>query len=1372
VLATETRTLQPGANTVRPDAAHVPAGYTLTGQGEYTVNVTAQGADQPLVTFMYEAPVVETEPPVQPADITIQYVDASFQVLATETRTLQPGANTVRPDAAHVPAGYTLTGQGEYTVTVSSQGADQPLITFVYEAPAVVTEPPVQPVDITIEYIDTDFQPLGSETRTLQPGASTVRPDPSYVPEGYTLTGQGEYTVTVTAQGADQPLVTFMYEAPAVVTEPPIPSVDITVEYVDEAGLPVADSQRKTLQPGTTTLSADPVNLLPGYVLTSPGSVEVTVDRNGASVNPVRFIYKLSPPVSQPVTIVIRYVDASGAPVASPGEVTLGEGKHPVSPAPADLMEGYALMEGEDAVKYVTVTNNTASPEALQFVYAQAVAASPTPPPAINVPLVSVVYKTETGLVLYSLTVPCREGEETVIPVDLSRVDTAVFELVGEASYTITVDAAGNPSQREVVFLFKDISVKTATIQVHYRDESGRTLAPSQSLTLQAGTIQVEPSPEGLPAGYTLQSASPVEVTLSQSGALSHEEVAFIYALPPTPSPSPAVTAEPTALPFDVTTMDRYAYPTGDNINFRSSPDSTLKDNIIATLSQKDLAHVLGVVKNRQGEDWYLIEVNGQEGFLKATVARLLEFNEVAAIFGWTPTPSPKPTPSSDPMTDGEIIDRWAEVTSRGGVNFRARPTTSSTLLSKLETGERFWVYTQQTVGQDVWYSIMANGKTGYVVASYTRLFTQQESEQYQAVLASPMPYAATPTPTLAPETAAPATASPTPALAPTVSPTPAAYHGPALTIRQTALRTGVSRQDEPVMEILETGALVQVWSQTWIGSEGWSQVQVMADKQVGYVPNAALRYIDEQEAAYYLAQLAPQPTISLSPTRQPDQRTGHSITRGQNVPLRTFPDTNAQILSLLDESVVVAVRGQEYVAGTTWDLVQHGSDFGYVRSDQLRVLSATEEQNYLDSLRTPTPAPASTPQPVTLNSPSSYGYVTADRVRLRSGPSTTSTDIKMMNKDAFALIYGSSVEADGTWYHISQDGTVGYIRGDYFSVLPMGQLASYLSSPAYLNANTANLPAQGTYQQPGQITPLENYNATVWQNPSLINASYEPFNPLGSPTPAVEAIVSPTPESSPSPTPTLLTVEGFEEPPEEKKGGGFNTVLLTVGLLAVLGGGGYYAYHLYNQNQKRAAARAAQRRAQAAQQAGQPQTRPAAPSPYAPPRPGAQGTQAYRPQGAPPQQPGQPPAQQGTQVFRPQGAPPQQPGQPPAQQGTQTFRPQGTPPQQPGQPPAQQGTQTFRPQGTPPQQPGQSPVQQGTQTFRPQGAPPQQPGQPPVQQGTQTFRPQGAPPQQPGTQPYQPARPATPPVEGTQPQADQTPTEQRRRRSDRHGNA
>jgi len=595
------------------------------------------------------------------------------------------------------------------------------------------------------------------------------------------------------------------------------------------------------------------------------------------------------------------------------------------------------------------------------------------------------------------------------------------------------------------------------------------------------------------------------------------------------------------------------------------------------------------------------------------------------------------------------------------------------------------------------------------------------------------------------------------------------------------ALRSGISLKDEVILANLPANALVYIWNQTYVDGEGWNSVDALALTRSGYLPDAALRRITDQAAAPYLEQLKPQVTPSPAPTAQPQQVTGFAITLGDHVMMRAYADTNAQILDVLQNSAVVSVRGQEFSAGETWHLVQFGAGYGFVRADQLRLLSAAETEAYLESLRTPTPTPpAATLPPVTLDSPSSYGYVSANNVRLRKGPSTSTANLKMMQKNAFALVYGSQQQPDGLWYHINQGGTEGYVMSSYFKVLPMGQLSSYLQSPEYLNANTANVTSPNL--QPGQITSVEDYNTTVWQNPALINPSYEPFNPLGTPTPPVEAIVSPSPSLSPSasasasaapsmePLPTFTVVE-TEAP--QKADSSFPVGWVAVGLIAILGGGGYYAYHLYNQNQKRAAQRAAQRRQQAARQSGAPQARPAQPqqgqSPYAPPRPGQQpgATAPYRP-GMPTSQPGQqgtPP--QATAAYRPGTTPPQ--SQPPAgtaPQSTTAYRPGMTPPQgQPSAGTAPQATTAYRPGAG--QLPPTAPPQRAP--YRPGAVPPA--GQTAPSQATVAYQP-GAPASGAPKPPQAPPADSAASENTSQSSGSQRPEEARRRRSDRHHNA
>ncbi|MGI6695537.1 MAG: MucBP domain-containing protein [Christensenellales bacterium] len=1322
-FASEQREYPAGFHTVTPDPAKVPADYALTGQGEYQVEVNEFGANPADITFTYQKQI-------GPAMVTIRYVDQNQQEFASEQRQFAAGFYTVTPDPARAPTDYALAGQGEYQVEVNELGANPADLTFTYQKQ-------IAPATVTIHYVDQNQQEFASEQREYPAGFYTVTPDPARVPTDYVLTGQGEYQVEVNELGANPADITFVYQKP-------VQPATLTIYFKNNNGQDVASRQEQTLVPGNHTIEPWPVDLQPDYVLTGDTHFMVTVDERGAVPSEVTFVYELKQAVSENAEIKIYYTDQNGVPVAAEETRSLIEGLNQVEPRPLDLKEGYTL--SDEAIKAVHVSNNQAEPASLTFVYSlttpePTATPTPTPPPAPKVALVPVKYMTEAGALLHSETVPAKEGEQTFIAADLTRVDTAKYELTGVQQQTVTVDAQGIATPNEVVFTFRDISIKVASLKVHFRDETGNALADSQTMELKPGVHPVT-APQSI-GGMQLQGESTVNVTVSDTGVLSQAEVVFVYAKPATPTPVPTATPEPTTIPFDITPVDQYAYPNNDKINYRNTPE--VKDgNVIGTVGRKDLAHLIGSLKNRAGENWYLADINGQQGFLKANVVTVLSFNEAAAILGFSPSPSPSPTPTAPAIPDGAVIDRWGEVTSTGGVNFRSSTSTAtSSRIGTLDRGERFWVYEQQTVDGEAWYNIMAGGKTGFVMAKYTRLYTQEESDKYQSTLASPMPHSVTATPVPATATPAATTAAPTSSPSPppqlTASPTP--YHGYALTTSQVPLRSGVSQKDEVVLATLPVNTLVYIWNQTYVGNVGWNSVDALALTRSGYLPDSVLRRITDQEAAPYLEQLKPQATASPAPTIPPQQVTGYAITLGDHVMMRAYADTNAQILDVLQNSAVVSVRGQEFTAGETWHLVQYGAGYGFVRADQLRLLSAAETAAYLESLRTPTPTPpAATLAPVTLDSPSSYGYVTTNNVRLRKGPSTSTSSLKMMQKNAFALVYGSRQEADGLWYHINQGGTEGYVMSSYFKVLPMGQLSSYLQSPEYLSANTTTITSPNV--QPGTITSVEDFNTTVWQNPALLNPSYEPFNPLGTPTPAVEAIPSPSPSASSaaSPAPSmepLPTFQVLETEAPQKSDSSFPVGWVAVGLIAVLGGGGYYAYHLYNQNQKRAAQRAAQRRQQAARQAGSPQARPALPqqgrSPYQPPT--GQNTAAYRPGMTPPPAQGSTP--QGTAAYRPPTSPH---GQPPTGQGTASYRPP-TPSQ--GQPPTGQSTTAYRPGMMPPPTQGSAP--QGTASYRP---PTTSQGQPPTAQpdAGQQSRPQ-------------------------QSAGQQQPDDTRRRRSDRHSN-
>ena len=106
----------------------------------------------------------------------------------------------------------------------------------------------------------------------------------------------------------------------------------------------------------------------------------------------------------------------------------------------------------------------------------------------------------------------------------------------------------------------------------------------------------------------------------------------------------------------------------------------------------------------------------------------------------------------------------------------------------------------------------------------------------------------------------------------------------------------------------------------------------------------------------------------------------------------------------------VVIVYEQEYVNGEAWHIVNAGDFWGYIRYDQVRMMTEEEVIMYLESFKTATPIPENspTPAPVTNESLSSYGYVNTDKVNMRDSASTTGGRIRLLDKIVLLLVLES----------------------------------------------------------------------------------------------------------------------------------------------------------------------------------------------------------------------------------------------------------------------------------------------------------------------------------------------------------------------------
>ena len=1283
---------------------------------EITVTVDENGMpDMPEVVFYYNAI------PVANAVVNVRYVDkASGAELGSTTVEIAPGTQQV----LQAPQIDSYTPEtSEITVTVDANGMlDMPEVVFYYNAAEAPTEVPTEApseASVTVRYIDKDTGLEIAPAQTVKIPASQesdVYAQPDGLEAGYALSdGIDVQKVYADEKGVASPSEVIFYY-----TKMSLPKIKV---YFLEEGTDkiVASEQEITLNIGENVVEARPENLLDGYEISGESRYTVNAAYEGATPDSITFYYKQR--LSAPVDIMVHYLDTQGNPVASSQKLQCADGTNAVEANPEDLKEGFALSESSPKTQYVIVKNGEANPSQITFVYEkmheETQAPTSTPKPAPKVALVKVYYRDQFGKNLIDPpdTVSCVENEENLITVDESRVDASLYQLASEKTQKVVVDSEGNAAPNEVVFLFKDLSVdRKAEVTVRYLDTEGSSVAPDQVVQVGVGETIIKNS-FSAPEGYKALEPFEHKIVLSRTGELSIDTVVFTYEkLPSTPTPSPS------EFPYEITPMDRYAYPRSNSINFRSEPRVS-KDNVISVVTTEDLAHITGSLVNSQDELWYEAEINGQKGFIRENVTRLLSKEEAESALGYTSAPTKEPTPEPSAIVDGVPINRWG-VANVGSLNTRKKASKSADVVAKLKKGDEMFVFQQQTVDGEAWYVIKVNNKDAFVSSEFVDIMSQEESDRKQASLNSPVPGITlppvdatdTPSPTF---TAIPVTATPVPATAP-----PAAYLGYALTTRETNLSTGVGNTGELTIALLPKNTIVLINGQTYVDGIAWDMVDALPIRQNGYVKDSDLKRISSAEAEPYLnaLQAAPAATPTAAPPLQ--QFSGFGITNGQNVPMRADMNTNAKILEMLPRDEIVQVYGQEYGDGDIWHISRHSENYGFIRQDQLRLLSLEEEANYLASLRVTLP-PIATPQiPPASSSLSSYGYVTADKVRLRKDASRDAAYIKMMDHNQFALVLGSKTDKEGKlWYHINQAGTEGYVMSDYFTVLPMNQLTSFLQSEAYLEANTgSNINNAGNSSN--NITPVEDFNTQVWTNPNLSQASYEPFNPLGTPTPNVEEIVTPTPDITPTPTVSLNPLE--TDIPEKAPSSSFPTGLLVLSIVAVLGAGGYYGYYMYTKNRRNEAQRAAKRKMLR-------QDKPQGGSGYAPPnartpghRPPAQGAgrfdrNAQGPQSTtqfrPPQSGAQGP--QSTAQFRP----PQSGAQGP--QSTTQFKPPQSGTQGPQSTtqfrPPQSGTQG--PQSTTQFKPPQSGTQgpQPTTQFRPDANKPTSAQGP---QSTAQFRP------------------------------------------------
>jgi len=1221
VLFEETVTVSESSNVVNADLSKVPEGYTAINAEAVTVTFGSDGSVSPAaVDFTFQAPE-------KSGQVTVRYL-CGETVLFEETVTVTESSNVVSPDMSKVPSGYTAINVEPVTITFTKKGKPDPAtVDFTFQAPEKSGQ-------VTVRYLCGETV-LFEDTVTVTESSNVVSADLSKVPEGYTAINTEPVTISFTKKGKPNPsAVDFTFQAPE-------KKGSVTVRYI--SGETVLFEETVAVSESSNVISADLSKVPEGYTAINTDPVTVTFGADGTpSPSVVSFLFNAPAPAEKSGKVTVVYM--AGRTELASEVVVVSESQNVVSPNLALVPQQYTAIN----VEPVTITfdeNGHPSPARVEFTF-QA-------PEKTGQVLVS--YVTQRGE-FYKQTVAVSESNNVIAP-DTANVPTG-YTPVSVEPVTISFDASGAPIPAAVTFVYQAPAL-SGSVMVQYVNAATGAAFNGEVIAVTEGQNTIRPNAAMIPSGYTAVNAAPVQVTLGADGVVTPDTVTFTYQAPPitgtvdvlyvtaqqgtfASETVPLSEGENTIKPNKNLIPDGYTAVQAEPVTVTLNADGTTQPSSVAFVYQPPAAPV-----QKASVTFRFADEDGKE-LLAAQVVELEDGTHDAAEYAAKLDGYTCKGPSANLIRVSGGVAEPAEITFTYVKNKTTatleihyldaigRELGNSPEVLELAKGE----HTIQpnaafipkgyslgsgsaqshkvVVGDDlvarpnsVSFTLIPNSVMGRVTVRYVDV-SDMSVIASEVLTLRPGTHTITRDDTKAGENYEPAAAG-AESVKVTVNdlgqPDQAVvvfhyqkkqsevYMGYALVTTQTHLRKAYNNDESSVIAILPVNTLVYVNGQTTVDGTDWSSCQIMLGNSgaSGVVLTSALKPIDKEQAEAIIEQFnQQQPPIA-------QQISGYYITLSDNVPMRAQADAQSAAMLWLAKDRVVYVSGMEYRNNTSWYLSDFEGISGFIRHDQLRKMTAAEVEAYLNQQPAePTPTPGATPAPYDPYGNSSYGYVNSSSVNFREEPN--GTRIKTLNRYAFCLVLGTREVNGVTWYNVNQNGTVGWIHGDYFHQLNLTELTAFLNSDEYkqgLNANsgntntgnigTSNETFNGGVAQPGNIGSVEDWNVGTWQNTGVsVQTSYAPFNPIATATPLPSE--SPMPSDMVTPTPTfaigtMIPIDYTDES-KETQSATAPWGLIAAGVVLIGGAGGVYAYAM-NQNRKRkaAAARAAQaRRAQANQ--------------------------------------------------------------------------------------------------------------------------------------------------------------------------------------------
>ena len=479
-----------------------------------------------------------------------------------------------------------------------------------------------------------------------------------------------------------------------------------------------------------------------------------------------------------------------------------------------------------------------------------------------------------------------------------------------------------------------------------------------------------------------------------------------------------------------------YAAPANNSVNYYSFNGAQLSS--MGLLNPSASYPVSGT--QQIGEElYYVLQINGVDYYVKASNLQITA-NPASSV------PATGTSTEATPVTGSATTANTSSYTTLGdlsgsapigtlritqsGTNMRAQAhMTSGNVVAVIKKNATLSFYGSivPPSGNHVWYYCYdaSSGQFGYVVDDCVKVLSLTQG----SVVA-----------TLPPASTTNITSASVPALA---NSTAVGYI--RITPKgKTNIRKTTQSSVNNVVAQAEQGEVLPYYAVSVVNKATWYYVFYAPEQVFGYVLGTCAETTGNATA---VATAIPD---AVSTTSGNGQALGYIQFTAGGVNLRKGATTGAKVLGQFDKDQVVPYYGTVTSNGRTWYQVQKDLQSGYVLGDYVQLVSST------GAVVTATPAPNGA-------QPSAQGYLmtTKDKVYIRKKASSDAGTYGQVATAGTVLpIVGASVRNGSvTWYPVSFNGNIGYIHGNYVSVMNSDQSYAYqngLPMPTATPAPTA----------------------------------------------------------------------------------------------------------------------------------------------------------------------------------------------------------------------------------------------------------------------------------------------------------------------------